>query len=72
MQGERIKMNQIDDYGIIETKKMIVKHMIKTYGISEQEALINLKYTIIRIQKMFPELSYKEILTILYMGICVE
>lgn len=40
-------MSQIDDYSIIETKKMIVKYMIEAYEISEQEALNNLKDTII-------------------------
>lgn len=65
-------MGQIDDYSIIETKKMIVRHMIQVYEISEQEALDSLKNIVIRINKMFPYLSFKEILIILYLSIYVE
>lgn len=65
-------MSQIDDYSIVETKKMIVRHMIQVYEISEQEALDSLKNIVIRVNKMFPCLSFKEILIILYLSIYIE
>lgn len=64
-------MKQIENYEIIKTKNE-VKHMKQTYEMSEQEALDSLRNITLRVKKLFPLLSIKEILIILYLSIYVE
>lgn len=55
-------MKRVEDYTISDTKRMIVKHMLQTYEMSEQECLDSLKSIVWRIKEVFPQLSVKEFL----------